>query len=74
MPYVAKTNTYQVGHTVIVTASPRDNKRQISLGASEVMDYKAPDVAEQLRALGPYKYMITASGDAASQKALAGLL
>ena len=59
---------------MIVTASPRDNKRQISLGASEVIDYKAPDVAEQLRALGPYKYMITASGDAPSQKALAALL
>jgi len=63
-----------VGHTIIVTASPRDTERQKSIGASEVLDYKAPDTLERLRALGPYKYLITASGDPASQKALASLL
>ncbi|KAF2792497.1 oxidoreductase domain-containing protein [Melanomma pulvis-pyrius CBS 109.77] len=63
-----------VGHTVIVTASPRDKERQKALGASEVLDYKSSDVAEQLRALGPYKYLFTGSGDAASQKVLASLL
>ena len=70
----AKTNTCQVGYTVIVTASPRDTQRQRALGASEVLDYKSPSVAEQLRKLGPFKYMFTASGDPASQKALASLL
>jgi NADPH:quinone reductase-like Zn-dependent oxidoreductase len=64
----------QVGHTVIVTASPRDSERQKRLGASEVIDYKAPDAVERLSRLGPYKYLFTASGDAASQKALAVLL
>ena len=67
-------NTYQVGHTVIVTASPRDSERQKTLGASEVLDYKSAGVAEELRALGPYKYLFTGSGDPASQKTLAALL
>ncbi|KAF1844404.1 oxidoreductase domain-containing protein [Cucurbitaria berberidis CBS 394.84] len=64
----------QVGHEVVVTASPRDIDRQKRLGASEVVDYKATDVVEQLRTLGPYKYLFTASGDQASQKALVSLL
>ncbi|KAH7066866.1 chaperonin 10-like protein [Paraphoma chrysanthemicola] len=63
-----------VGHTVVVTASPRDVERQKRIGASEVVDYKSADVVERLRELGPYKYLFTASGDAASQKALAALL
>jgi NADPH:quinone reductase-like Zn-dependent oxidoreductase len=67
-------NIVQVGHTVVVTASPRDTERQKRLGASEVIDYKAADVVEQLRAHGPYKHLFTASGDAGSQKALAALL
>jgi NADPH:quinone reductase-like Zn-dependent oxidoreductase len=70
----SSTNTYQVGHTVIVTASPRDSERQKALGASEVLDYKSAGVAEELRALGPYKYLFTGSGDPASQKTLASLL
>jgi len=67
-------NIRQVGHTVVVTASPRDIERQKRLGASEVIDYKSADVVEQLRAHGPYKFMFTASGDTASQKAMAALL
>jgi len=63
-----------VGYTVIVTASPRDTERKKSIGASEVLDYKAPDTLERLRALGPYKYLITASGDPTSQKTIASLL
>lgn len=39
-----------------------------------MVDYKAEDVVEQLRKLGPYSYLFTASGDATSQKALAALL
>jgi NADPH:quinone reductase-like Zn-dependent oxidoreductase len=67
-------NSRQVGCTVIVTASPRDIERQKRLGATEVVDYKSADVVEQLRKHGPYKYLLTASGDAASQTALAALL
>jgi NADPH:quinone reductase-like Zn-dependent oxidoreductase len=39
-----------------------------------VFDYKSADVVEQLREQGPFKYLFTASGDAASQKALIALL
>jgi hypothetical protein len=38
-----------------------------------VIDYKSADVLEKLRQQGPYKYLFTASGDVASQKALATL-
>jgi NADPH:quinone reductase-like Zn-dependent oxidoreductase len=71
---IVSVNNRQVGCTVIVTASPRDIQRQKRLGATEVVDYKSVDVVEQLRKYGPYKYLLTASGDAASQKALAALL
>jgi len=39
-----------------------------------VVDYRTADVVDKLRQFGPYKYLLTASGDAASQKALATLL
>jgi NADPH:quinone reductase-like Zn-dependent oxidoreductase len=65
---------FQVGHTVIVTASTRDVERQHSLGASVVLDYKSPDIASQLLTHGPFTYLFTASGDAPSQLALAALL
>ena len=39
-----------------------------------MVDYKAADVVDKLRDLGPYKYLFTASGDPASQKALTTLL
>lgn len=64
----------QAGYTVVVTASPRDVERQMKLGASEVVNYKDTDAVAKLRSLGPYKYLFTASGDAASQSALASLL
>lgn len=67
-------NTDQVGHNVHVTASPRDIERQKRLGATEVIDYKSADAIDRLRDLGPYKYLFTASGDSASQKAMATLL
>jgi NADPH:quinone reductase-like Zn-dependent oxidoreductase len=44
------------------------------IGATEVLDYKDANVLEKLRAIGPFKFMYTTSGDAASQKALASLL
>lgn len=67
-------NFCQVGYTVVVTASPRDNERQQKLGTTHVVDYRAADVVGKLRQLGPYKYLFAASGDAASQTALATLL
>ena len=57
-----------------MTASARDVDRQKRLGATAVIDYKSTDVVEQLRQQGRYKYLFTASGDAASQKAIAALL
>lgn len=58
----------------MATASPRDFERQKRLGVAEVIDYKSPEAVEKLRKLGPYKYIITASGDAISQKALAEIM
>jgi NADPH:quinone reductase-like Zn-dependent oxidoreductase len=63
-----------VGYTVIATASPRATSHLKSIGASTVLDYKSPTVVDDLRALGPYAYFFTASGDAASQHAIADLL
>ena len=59
---------------VIATASPRGFDHLKKIGASEVLDYKDADVVEELRKMGPFKYMYTTSGDSASQQALASLL
>ncbi len=63
-----------VGYTVIATASPRAASHLTSIGAATVLDYKSPTVVDDLRALGPYAYFFTASGDPASQHAIADLL
>ena len=63
-----------VGYTVIATASPRASSHVQSIGASTVLDYKSPNIIEELRSLGPFKFMFTASGDPVSQNALAELL
>lgn len=59
---------------VIATASSRGFDHLTKIGASQVLDYKDPDIVKKLREIGPFKYMYTTSGDAASQKALASLL
>lgn len=59
---------------MIATASPRGFDHLKSLGASEVLDYKSPTVLDDLRALCPFKFMYTTSGDPASQQALSTLL
>ena len=59
---------------MIATASPRGFDHLKKIGAMEVLDYKDADVVEKLRAIGPFKFMYTTSGDPASQKALADLL
>lgn len=63
-----------VGHTVIATASPRSSSTLHTLGADSVLDYSAADVVAQLAALGPYAYVLTASGDALSQSSISTLL
>jgi NADPH:quinone reductase-like Zn-dependent oxidoreductase len=63
-----------VGYTIIATASPRAASHLKSIGASTVLDYKSPTIVDDLRALGPYAYFFTASGDAVSQHAIADLL
>ena len=45
----------------------------MKLGATAVVNYRDADVFDKLRDLGPYKHLFTASGDAASQEALAAL-
>ena len=72
--YVDPQANRQVGHTVICTASPRSHPSLLALGASSVFDYKASDVLDQLRASGPFRYAMTASGDSAPQRAIAELL
>lgn len=73
-PWHKLTSPRQAISTVVVTASPRDVERQMQLGASEVVNYRDADIVDKLRKSGPYKYLFTASGDAASQKALASLV
>lgn len=69
-----KLNTANEITAVIATASPRGFDHLKSLGASDVLDYKSPTVLNDLRALGPFKYLYSTSGDPASQQALAALL
>lgn len=65
---------HSVGYTVIATASPRASAHLLSIGASQVLDYKSPSIISDLYAFGPFSYLFTTSGDAASQTALATLL
>lgn len=57
-----------------MTASPRAADNLHKLGATQVLDYKAPDIESQLRGLGPFKFVMTASGDPTSQKVIGNLL
>lgn len=63
-----------VGYTIIATASPRAASHLKTIGASTVLDYKSATIVDDLRALGPYAYLFTASGDPTSQHAIADLL
>ena len=65
---------FQVGYTVIATASPRGFAHLKEIGASQVLDYKSSEIETQLRELGPFKYLMTASGDPVSQQVLSNLL
>lgn len=59
---------------MIATASPRGFSHLKDLGASQVLDYKSPDIEPELRSLGPFEFMMTASGDPASQQMIGELL
>jgi NADPH:quinone reductase-like Zn-dependent oxidoreductase len=59
---------------VIATASPRGFAHLKGIGASHALDYKSFEIESQLRKLGPFKYLMTASGDPTSQQVLGRLL
>lgn len=59
---------------MIATASPRGADHLLSIGASNVLDYKSPTIEAEIRALGPFKFFLTASGDPKSQQTIASLL
>lgn len=63
-----------VGHTVVATASPHSTPSLLALGASTVLDYHAPTILADLRAHGPFTYLMTCSGDVLSQSTIINLL
>lgn len=58
----------------MATASPHKFDYVRSLGASEVLDYKDEQIVEKLRELGPYDFIMTASGDAKGATAISDIL
>ncbi|KAI9369430.1 chaperonin 10-like protein [Aspergillus egyptiacus] len=63
-----------VGYEVVATASPRKFEYVRGLGASTVLDYKDDEIVSKLKSLGPYDYIMTASGDAKGAQALSEIL
>nr|XP_001394807.2 alcohol dehydrogenase [Aspergillus niger CBS 513.88] len=63
-----------VGCEVIATASPRKFDYVRGLGASTVLDYKDDEIVSKLKNLGPYDYIMTASGDAKGANAISEIL
>ncbi|KAK2753491.1 hypothetical protein FQN54_007881 [Arachnomyces sp. PD_36] len=59
-----------VGYDVVATASPRKFDYVRSLGASNVLDYKDDQIVDKLKQLGPYDFVMTASGDANGASAI----
>lgn len=58
----------------MATASPRKFDYVRGLGASEVLDYKDEQIISKLRQLGPYGFVMTASGDAKGASAISDIL
>lgn len=58
----------------MATASPRKFEYVRGLGASAVLDYKDDEIVSKLKSLGPYDYVMTASGDAKGANALSEIL
>ncbi|KFY80861.1 hypothetical protein V499_00316 [Pseudogymnoascus sp. VKM F-103] len=63
-----------VGYDVVATASPRKFDYVRGLGASEVLDYKDDQIVKKLQELGPYDFVMTASGDAVGVNAISDIL
>ncbi|OBT43062.1 hypothetical protein VE00_05524 [Pseudogymnoascus sp. WSF 3629] len=63
-----------VGYDVVATASPRKFDYVRGLGASEVLDYKDEQIVKKLQELGPYDFVMTASGDAVGATAISDIL
>ncbi|KAI8817019.1 chaperonin 10-like protein [Fimicolochytrium jonesii] len=63
------------GYKVIATASPKQHKTVLALGAAHVVDYNAPDAVEQIRKLtgGEAKLAFDAVGGPATAQAAAAL-
>jgi NADPH:quinone reductase-like Zn-dependent oxidoreductase len=59
---------------VVATASPQKFDYVRNLGASEVLDYKNDQVVSRLRDLGPFNFIMSASGDPASATAISEIL
>ncbi|CAI7620640.1 unnamed protein product [Penicillium pancosmium] len=62
------------GYEVVSTASPHKFDYVRGLGASEVLDYKDEQIVSKLRRLGPYDFIMTASGDAKGATAISDIL
>lgn len=58
----------------MATASPGKFDYVRGLGASEVVDYRDQHAVSKLKALGPYKFVMTASGDVAGAHAISDIL
>ena len=58
----------------MATASPRKFEYVRGLGASTVFDYKDDEIVSKLKSLGPYDYIMTASGDTTSANAISEVL
>ncbi|KAJ1709100.1 putative alcohol dehydrogenase [Aspergillus flavus AF70] len=63
-----------LGYEVVATASPRKFEYVRGLGASAVFDYKDDEIVSKLKGLGPYDFIMTASGDAIGASALSEVL
>lgn len=58
----------------MATASPRKFEYVRGLGASEIFDYKDDQVVAKLKQLGPYDFVMTASGDVKSADSISEVL
>lgn len=65
---------WQAGYNVVATASTHKFDYVRSLGASTVLDYKDEQIVSKLKALGPYDFVMTASGDSKGATAISDIL
>ncbi|KAJ5496980.1 hypothetical protein N7463_008967 [Penicillium fimorum] len=63
-----------VGYEIVATASPQKFDYVRKLGATEVLDYKDAQIVSKLKQLGPYDFVMTASGDDKGANAISEVL